>query len=153
MLSILGLTNIKLVAYGAIAAILAAILIYCYILRKDNAQLASDLAKSTIVLGQQSQVLLACDKNTKDLKAKEDKNTTDARVAVEEAKKQAVEDYKRTIDLAHRKPKDPVITKDNSKNYGGTNTSEQVKDYLSSHDLINEEIDIRAKEKMARGNK
>jgi hypothetical protein len=143
-----GLLNIKATLAAVALTLFIGLLAYCNMLRKENTELHKAAGASQAIESQQSKVLLMCDKNTKDLKALEEKNYEDAKAAVEKAKKDAADDYAHASDIAHRKPKEPVVNSDNEKYYGGNEIMTQLKDYLATHYLANEEIERRAKGKL-----
>lgn len=118
---------------------------YALDLRDANSSLQVQVDNLRPLSEKQAKLLTECDTNTKALVSAEKKNTEDARAAVEEAKKEAASEHDRALELARKRPKEVVVTQENAKNYGGTDTTAQTKDYLATHDLANEEIDLRAK--------
>jgi phage-related tail fiber protein len=118
---------------------------YALDLRDSNSKLQVELNTLRPVAEKQVKLLAECDTNTKALKEAEKKNTSDAKAAVEQAKKEAQAEHERADDLARRRPKEIIVTKDNAKDFGGTDNAAQMKDYLATHDLANEEIERRAK--------
>jgi hypothetical protein len=88
--------------------------------------------------------LTECSNATDALKAREGEITAKARAALDEAKKQAVVDYKASESLLSRKPVQPVITSKNQSQYGGNDKDVQLKDYLATQQLMNELIDARS---------
>lgn len=126
-----------------VLALFIALGIYCNVLRNEVA----DLTKSNTLLvhGYQEKVdaLAICSGNTEELEKAQDTLTKNARIAVAEAKKEAVVEYKKSNAYLFRKPQEPVITKDNEKEYGGNDVMVQLKDYFASQQLMNEIIDSR----------
>jgi uncharacterized protein YdgA (DUF945 family) len=118
---------------------------YVLDLRDENSALKVSLNTYKPLAEKQAKLLTECDTNTKALVAAEKKNTQDAKKAVEQAKKEAGVERERANDLARRRPKQVVVTKETEKDYGGNDTMIQLKDYLSTHELANEEIELRAK--------
>jgi hypothetical protein len=88
--------------------------------------------------------LTECSGATDALKAREDEITSKARAALDDAKKQAVVDYKASESLNLRKPIQPVVTLQNQSQYGGSDKEAQLKDYLATQQLMNEMIDSRS---------
>lgn len=124
-----------------LGAILLALGFYCNVLMDRNDSLTQKNTELTSSYNAKVEALTTCSKATTELKAKEIKLTADALIAVAEAKKKAVLDYKASNDFLFRKPKPPVITPENVINYGGAETSIQLGDYLSTQELMNEFID------------
>jgi len=140
------LSGFKLYIYGAVAIAFVCLIIYCKVLSSENTSLIQDNAKINLIAGQQVTALATCDKNTKALKTREDEITKNAQAAVEEAKKQAVVDYKAANDYLFRKPKTIVVTKDNASQFGGMDINLRMTDYLQTKDMMNDAIDARQKE-------
>ncbi len=137
------LTPFKMYIYIAIAVFVITLMVYCKMLKSENKQLITDKATAVALNQTQATAITACTKNTQELKDREAELDKNAKAAVEEAKKEALVEFKRSNEILFRKPKAPVITADNAANFGGTDKEEQLKDYLSAQDLANEEIDRR----------
>jgi hypothetical protein len=118
---------------------------YSLDLRDSNSKLQVELNTLRPITEKQVKLLAECDTNTKTLVDAEKKNTLAAKDAVEQAKKDAASERERANDLARRRPKEVLVTKDNAGNYGGTDNTAQMKDYLATHELANEEIELRGK--------
>lgn len=130
---------------ATLGAIIVALGFYCSHLDSKNEDLTTKNIVLTTSYKDKVDALTECGVVTTKLKERESKITADAKEAVEEAKKKAVIEYKAANDVLFRKPKQPKITPENVQNYGGTETEAQLKDYLSTHDLMNELIDSASK--------
>lgn len=147
MFDMLGLSQLKIGIYAIIAGMVLMLGLYCKTLKEDNTKLSKSIGELTVLNEVQGKTMLACSDGTAKLKDREAEITENAKVALAEAKKEAEGNYKRYRDIIHRQPKEPVVTKDNEQEYGGSDIMIQLKDYLSAHDLANEEIDLRLKNK------
>lgn len=133
--------SLKTYLYGVVLFVLMGLGLYCNYLGKENDKLTianSEISKS---YDKKVKALTECSDGVKALKDREDELTKNAAVAVEKAKKEAEAHYKAAADILARKPKQPVVTPENEKDYGGNDVMVQLKDYLASHELINEIID------------
>lgn len=125
----------------AVAAAFALLLLYCNHLENKVSDLTKTNTELNLVYNQKVEALKLCSQGTEDLKKREDELTENGKVAVEQAKKEAIKDYVASHIYATKKPEQPVITPDNVKDYGGNDTMTQLKDYLASQKLINDFMD------------
>jgi hypothetical protein len=131
----------KLIAGLMILAAVLAVWYHIHSLEEDNAKLLQDKGTLTANYTSLQSASAQCSRSVEDFAAQSDTRTKQAQVAVEEAKKEAVENYKTSNAYLFAKPKAPIITKDNAKNYGGTNKDSQLNDYLATQELFNTYID------------
>lgn len=129
----------------AVASIILALGGYCYVLQGENKALKTINTEQTKWLEAKTDALTLCTESTEALEKREKEITENAKKAVEEAKKEAVKDYKAANSYLFAKPKVPVITKDNEQDFGGNDTMVQMKDYLATHQLVNEFIEFEVK--------
>lgn len=128
----------------ALAAIILALGVYCKILKVENSALDSRITLLTNSIQIKITALKDCSDATQAVLDKEALNTKNAKIAVAEAKKNAVVDYTAATQVLVAKPKSPVVTKDNAKDFGGLDDMIKEKDYLATQQLINDAIDARA---------
>lgn len=138
-------TQYKIAFYAAILAVIASIILglswEVHSLKKDNSILTTQVAQAVIVNKQQSQDLAVCSAATDKLKAQEDLISAQEDLAIAKAKAEALQDYKNSNTILFQKPVVPVITKDNAKDFGGTDNKAQIDDYLATQKLFNDYID------------
>jgi hypothetical protein len=127
----------------SIAAAFLALSTYCWFLNNSNERLVKENAQLVIIAKNKQDAAKQCSDNTDELVRVEKQNTENAKLAVEQAKKEAVRDYINANNILIRKPVQPKITAETANNFGGTDKDAQLKDYLSTHDLANEAIDTR----------
>jgi hypothetical protein len=131
--------------YATLGAIVLALGFYCSHLSDSNDSLKADNTRISQAYNGKVTALTQCSEATEKFAEKESKLSDDAKKAVEIAKVEAVKDYKAANSILFRKPKDPLITIENTKYYGGPDTTVQLKDYLATQDLFNELIDANVK--------
>lgn len=109
----------------------------------DNRLLTVDKAKLELTVTNQKVALDTCSDNTKNLKAREDEITKNAKAEVEKANQKADTNRRAFINLLNSKNIDPVVTPENVVNYGGEDEVARLRDYLNTQYLINQYIDLR----------
>ncbi len=133
--------SLSTVIHLFIVAVFLGLLFYSKNLYEENQKLTKQYVEITVVYKQKEAALEECSKSTQALKKKEAEITKNAKGAVAEAKKESAVEYKQANDFIYKKPKAPVITDINVKNYGGDDTMIQMKDCLATHQLVNDAID------------
>jgi hypothetical protein len=136
--------SIKQIVCGLVILLLVGLVFYCNHLSDRYKVLEMNFTALKESYDDKVSALTECSGATDALKAREDEITTRARAALDEAKKQAVVDYKASQSLLLRKPVQPVITPQNQSQYGGSDKDIQLKDYLATQQLMNEMIDSRS---------
>lgn len=84
-----------------------------------------------------------CSDSVKFFREAETEKTKLAQKALEEAKKEADEWREKAKNTSQKKPKEVIVTDKNNVHFGGNDSTIQLKDYLATHQLMNEDIDER----------
>lgn len=137
------LNTIKPYIYFILITIFLVLSAYCKYLKKENDTYITNISilKQSVI--QQSQNLKICSDNTQSLKLREIEIDNNAKTAIIKVQTESLKDRKLANDILFSKAKVPVITKENTKNFGGPEEDTIKKDYLSTHQLANEYIDNR----------
>lgn len=113
---------------------------YIHSLRADVAELTKANTELSVFYKQKEEAAKTCSESVDKLKEASDKQTEDAKKAVAKAKKEAVIDYISANDVLFKKPETPVVTAENAKDFGGTDTAKQLTDYLQTQKLFNDMV-------------
>ncbi len=133
--------SISTYIYATLAALFLILGLYCKHLSGEVDSLKTTNTTLTSKYNDKVTALTTCSDATAALKTHEEEMDKASAAAVEKAKIESVIDYKASQAKLFRKPVDPVVNKENEKDYGGPDIMVQLKDYLSSQQFINEVID------------
>lgn len=141
----LSFLNIKVIAAIIVAAFLAGCYFYVSHLRSTVAELSTANTQLKNYVAQQALAIDTCNRNTAQLTADEVQASKNLKVALDKAEAATAVNRQLRQTLLDAKPVVVTITETNKQDFGPQKDDERIKDYLSSHNLINEYIDKVAK--------
>ena len=127
------------------AAIVVGMYFYVDHLQISNDFLTKENTRITLVMANRVAALIECSNSVGAFKTESDTKTTSAQVAIQEAKKESTKDYIIANDILFFKPTLPTVSTTSVQNFGGSDKTLQLNDYLQTQALMNKFIVSRSK--------